>query len=529
MIAILSCVLPFVAALIGSPWAYSVVLVAAHVVDRPSSGGMARLLGVAGTGPQARFTFRQLSLLAVPGVPRPMALLFVLLCFTGILVDVLRAKEEELHEVVGLTRNLSLDALRVPTRLPAIPPLTQNIVETLAAVAIAIGIGLPAAGPALVLLVGAVASLTVSVALARHLGNRPAVRQAFQRELQAHAPEVVLYFAGPKMSAYQANMWLDTLAALNRPAAVILRDPEAVEALNDTDLPVVCLEHAGDMMAFKLPSVKVVLYPANSGMNSHMLRLETAMHVFVCHGDSDKSPSINPFTKAYNEVWVAGPAGRERYLKSRAGVRDEAIVEVGRPQLAAIKSGPTGNERFTVLYAPTWEGWSGNDGETSVAQMGVRIVRTLLAHGVDVVYRPHPMLGHRDAKVRAAHKAILALPGVLLDEGAVPESFNRTDMLVTDVSSLISDYLATGRPYAVANVKGLPEAEFHAACPSVSAGYLIDPACDQLPSIIKAARADDPLAERREQLRAHLLGPAEADSLSRISDAIDMLAKRAES
>jgi hypothetical protein len=31
-------------------------------------------------------------------------------------------------------------------------------------------------------------------------------------------------------------------------------------------------------------------------------------HVFIGHGDSDKQASFNPFSRVYDEVWVAGAA-----------------------------------------------------------------------------------------------------------------------------------------------------------------------------------------------------------------------------
>ena len=57
----------------------------------------------------------------------------------------------------------------------------------------------------------------------------------------------------------------------------------------------------------------------------------------------------------------AGPAGRDRYRLADVGVRDEQVREVGRPQLAEITRAADGSPAtpglFTVLYAPTWEGF----------------------------------------------------------------------------------------------------------------------------------------------------------------------------
>ena len=145
-------------------------------------------------------------------------------------------------------------------------------------------------------------------------------------------------------------------------------------------------------MNFSLPSVRVALFPANTAKNLHMLRVPGIGHVFIGHGDSDKAASFNPYTKVYDEVWVAGQAGRDRYLRAQVGVRDEDIVEVGRPQLTGIR--PAGDRpadrMFTVLYAPTWEGWLADECQTSLMAMGPRIIQAL--------HRPRaPPPGHLQA------------------------------------------------------------------------------------------------------------------------------------
>ena len=130
----------------------------------------------------------------------------------------------------------------------------------------------------------------------------------------------------------------------------------------------------------------MLLHPANAGKTSQMLRIPTIKHAFINHGESDKLSSCNPYAKAYDEVWVAGPAARERYALADVGVEDKDVVEVGRPQLAPIRPyagrrRPAAEPRWTlttVLYAPTWEGWDGNPGNTSVVLAGENIVRALL-------------------------------------------------------------------------------------------------------------------------------------------------------
>ncbi|HTW21855.1 MAG TPA: hypothetical protein VME70_16790, partial [Mycobacteriales bacterium] len=185
------------------------------------------------------------------------------------------------------------------------------------------------------------------------------------RELHS---EVMLYHTGADDSAYQVNMWLPVVERLHRPALVVLRERPCLPQLAPTTLPVVCIPGAVEFMGFSLPEIRVALYTANVGKTIHMLREPGVRHVFVGHGDSDKTASFNPFSKVYSEIWVAGEGGRDRYRRAAVGIRDEDIVEVGRPQLEGIRvaSGPVGDRLMTVLYAPTWEGWTADPAHTSL-------------------------------------------------------------------------------------------------------------------------------------------------------------------
>ncbi|MGW2307284.1 CDP-glycerol glycerophosphotransferase family protein [Actinomadura luteofluorescens] len=375
----------------------------------------------------------------------------------------------------------------------------------------------------------------------RALLNAERTGHDVQRRVDRYKPEVVLYFTGPATTVYQANMWLETLERLDRKAMVLVRSPEVVGALAPTRLPVVCVTRAEDMMNFDLGTVKVALYPGNTGKNLHLLREEHIKHVFVGHGDSDKGPSSNPVSKVFDEVWVAGPAGRDRYHNSDAGVRDEAIIEVGRPQLGEITTEPSGGPVPTVLYAPTWEGWDSEHGYSSLLGMGERIVRTLLDQGprLRVIYRPHPYTGRRLPEAAAVHARLIRMIEQANRSGAAGhqvvtgadaslyECFNRSDMLITDISSVISDYIPSLKPYVVANPDGMDENLFKTEFPSASAAYLLSPGCGELTDILAVAATpgQDPLAAERRTLRDYLLGPEHPDAMTRFAAAVDALAQ----
>ncbi len=393
--------------------------------------------------------------------------------------------------------------------------------------------------------------------------------------------QVVLYFSGSPSASYQIDMWLTPLESLPLRTVVLLRERSVLRVLAPTTLPVVCMPSGVSVMQAGFSGARVALYPANTSKNLHLLREPQLRHVFIGHGDSDKVSSINPFTRVYDQVWVAGRAARDRWARAQVGVRDEAVVEVGRPQLDAVHLGPRRSDpnrpapAFTVLYAPTWEGWNDDTFFSSITSMGPRLVSMLLKQFPDVriIYKPHPFTGTRDRQARQSHERIVGMLAaangsgpaagsqpmttaplprrgdlvtdsraraakwaadfwaahagshVVVEPNGVPlyDCFNHADALVADVSSVVSDFLASAKPYVCANPQGLAEDEFVQQNPSAGAGYLLDPECRRLVSIVEQVRGTDPLAPRRSELRDYLLGPDEPPSLERWRGALEEL------
>ena len=351
------------------------------------------------------------------------------------------------------------------------------------------------------------------------------------RELE---PLVVLYFSGGARDTYQIDTWLSTLEKLDRKVLVLLRERAVFEALAPTTLPVLCLTTAADVLNLVLPSARVSLFAANVGKNIHLLREPDLMSVFIGHGDSDKTASFNPFSKVYDEVWVAGEAGRDRYRRADVGVRDEQVVVVGRPQLDGLQQSERDvSETLTVLYAPTWEGWTEDPHHSSIVTMGREIVRVLLStSGVRVLFKPHPRTGSVDpeaARAQADIEGMLAAAGapheVVLPDGlSLYDCFDVSGALVSDVSSVVSDFLASQKPYFVANGAALPDAEFRETYSSAAAAYLIGPGAAGLQEGLADLRGPDTRREDRARVRTYLLGSPEVPSLTRFRDAVDTLA-----
>ncbi|MFB9540551.1 MULTISPECIES: hypothetical protein [Streptomyces] len=449
--------------------------------------------------------------------------------------------------------------------------------------------------------------------------NAERVLAAVDDWLGEYQPETVLYFSGSKDSAYQVNMWLDTMEKLDSKPLIILRERAILNNLAPTTVPVICVPGGVHLMNMDLSTVRVALYAANVGKNIHMLRVPTIKHVFIGHGDSDKLASVNPYSKVYDEVWTAGRAGRDRYAIADVGVRDDDIVEVGRPQLAPIQTwqGVPDGRIPTVLYAPTWEGWDGNPGNTSVVLAGENIVEQLVQADppVRVLYKPHPFTGNVSKEAGAAHQRITALVrkaaaeraidtrfvadtavqadaktelariearlaqlsgsgGERRDEaeatrdglvdvarheevarlraewndaywrsfpawehrvitGADPrlyDCFNVSDAMVSDISSVVSDFIASGKPYAVTDSAEVGVEEFKRNNTAVRAAVILSNSAAELGELLGAVRdqAADPLAEDRKELKRYLLGPDEPTSLVQFNTAVANLALKAE-
>jgi len=388
---------------------------------------------------------------------------------------------------------------------------------------------------ALAALAFSLALLPQLVALNRLPGNEDRLLAAQQAVSDWH-PEVILHFSGGIRAVYQVNMWLETMERLDRRVLVLLRERRYLDTFGETTVPVLCLPFTSDLMNLQLPDAGVALYVANVGKNIHLLRVPTLKSAFIGHGDSDKTASFNPYSKVYDEVWVAGEAGRDRYLRAQVGVRSDEIVVVGRPQLDGIHEAeprPAGAP-FTVLYAPTWEGWTEDPNSSSLVPLGRQIVRILLSTpGVRVIYKPHPLTGTVSPAAARISSEIVTMLGapphrsVLGNEPTLYECFDESDALISDISSVVSDYLRSEKPYFVTNGAGIPEHSFRDQNPSAAAAYLIGPAVDRLAQDLADARGPDRLRERRREIRRYVLGDPEVAGMTLFADAVEKLLAKA--
>ncbi len=299
-------------------------------------------------------------------------------------------------------------------------------------------------------------------------------RHAVAREAAAHPlPEpgtirIAVYFADAKVNLYQVRQWYAPLKEIARdwPVAIISRSPSAVLALwKESPVPAVYLRRVADLEAFVASQdLRLVFYVNQNARNFQMFRYGRMWHVFINHGESDKMYMTTNQFKAYDYSLVAGDAAIDRLSHRLWNFDlDRRVIPIGRPQadhFAGEVPYPA-DDRTVVLYAPTWEGDRAAAAYGSIASHGVAIVSALLATGRHrVVYRPHPRSGVLDREYRAANEAIISAIAAanaadptahhVYDDGpALGWQLAAADLAITDISAMVYDRLATGKPLIV--------------------------------------------------------------------------------
>ena len=310
--------------------------------------------------------------------------------------------------------------------------------------------------------------------LLRNLVLSRANRRAVERVRLLHplpdprTIDIAVYFADTKVNLYQIRQWYAPLAELAKtwPVAIMTRSPSATLALwDESPVPALSLRQIVDLERFVHDQdLKIIFYVNQNAKNFQMFRYGRVWHVFINHGESDKIYMTTNQFKAYDYSLVAGEAAIDRlHHKLWDFDFDKKVIKIGRPQADHFTGDLpyTPDDRTTVLYAPTWEGDRDAAAYGSIATHGVALTAALLATGRHrLIYRPHPRSGVNDPAYKAANEAIIA--AIAKANAADPAAqhiydtsselgwqLSAPDVAITDISAMIYDRLATGKPVIV--------------------------------------------------------------------------------
>ncbi|MGW3784309.1 CDP-glycerol glycerophosphotransferase family protein [Micromonospora chokoriensis] len=425
--------------------------------------------------------------------------------------------------------NLEMRTANLPVRTwtPLVADqLGTALLGLLAVVALAAALTVPAVVPLVAsLLVGAGVG-AVALDLARRRFRPGAGGGAVGRALRRHQPEFVLYFSAPPGSEYQVTMWLPYLERIGRPFLVMLREPEFLAPIAAaTDAPVVYCPTLRAMDEALVPSLRAAFYVNHGAKNSHCIRFTQLTHVQLHHGDSDKAPSANPVSGIFDRIFVAGPAAIDRYARAGVQIPADKFVVVGRPQVESIQvrqEPARGLAHPTVLYTPTWTGHHA-DADYCSLPVAEQLLRRLLERGATVILRAHPYTTQNPASARQLGRLTELLTadrartgrqhvfGSAARELSLNECVNSSDALVSDVSGVISDYLYSGKPYAVTDMGGEGD-RFVERFPLAGSGYVLRRDMSNVDEVLTDLLDTDPLAEARWATRRRYLGDFPAES-----------------
>ncbi len=353
--------------------------------------------------------------------------------------------------------------------------------------------------------------------------------------------EVMAYFSDRPVNLYQIRQWLYPLERLNEKHKVFIltRNAATFQALSrETELPIVNALRIGTIDSIVQSSdIKMAVYVNQTYRNFHAMRYPEMLHVFLSHGESEKSTYMaTNQAKAYDFSFVAGDAAIARITSNLVRFDgDKHLVKIGRPQLD-IPVPPVvepDDGRTTVLYAPTWEGDRPSMSYGSVESHGRGIVQALLASpGHRLVYRPHPRIGVTHPQACVADRELRALieAAALGDPSAghrvdVAPHFGpqmqEADVLICDVSAVALDFLPTGKPLIV-TVPVQQAAVFDRSTFLRSVYELPVSQVDDLVLRLDAWCARDERAEERQNWISHYFGDVTpGSSMTRFLEACD--------
>ncbi len=310
----------------------------------------------------------------------------------------------------------------------------------------------------------------------------------------------ILHVSEGAESLHHLDVWLPVFKKFEEELVIVIRTKQLYERIvqERPDTRVVYIKNGrnAEWLVKNSPLLKAVFYVSNTGTNVHFLRHTHLRHVFIGHGDSEKVASCSKYFRSYDEVWVAGLAHIDRFRNAGFDCSSIKFRVVGRPIARMLVKQSVGSPSGQFLYLPTWEGYQDEQNYSSVLLIEKAMPRILAITGLDACVKFHPFNGKEDETLKEVEKRLR--DGIVHDavpSSGSPNSFGgnqlnqvslqsnvykfslpldnpegemrparqprvrvaertesatelmeHADFLVGDISSVISDFLVTGKP-----------------------------------------------------------------------------------
>ena len=223
---------------------------------------------------------------------------------------------------------------------------------------------------------------------------------------------------------------------------------------------------------FKAP--KVLKKPKNevydlegviiSGSNSEIKHDKNkSISIFIGHGAGDKKFGGSGNTlETYDYHFVSGPKHIHKQKDMDIHIPEEKLIKIGYPKFDDYINGRIDKEKYydflnikdkkrrNILYAPTWK-W----GNGTLEKYGKRFIKEL-DKSYNLIIRPH---FHDRGKIKLlklwatynGYKNVYFSNPAKIIENSTMNDFAISDLMISDTSSIIYEYLVTKKPIIIAN------------------------------------------------------------------------------
>ena len=252
-------------------------------------------------------------------------------------------------------------------------------------------------------------------------------------------------------AAFHVDLWYPYLKAVDPCTILAIRSKPLFDLLHKSrpELDAIYIKAGleAEWLVSNCPKLVAVHYISNTGSTVHFLRFNHVTHVFLGHGDSEKAASSHKFFRAYDEVWTAGRAHIDRFRATGMNYDGLRFRIVGRPTLRGLLQAEADGCSF--LYLPTWEGFQSEQDYTSIRASEDFIPLVAELTGIRAVVKFHPWVGKRVQVLNEIEARLNNLAdSIKVVERTEPaaERMKAASFLISDISSVVSDFLPTGRP-----------------------------------------------------------------------------------
>ncbi|WP_266081993.1 CDP-glycerol glycerophosphotransferase family protein [Haladaptatus caseinilyticus] len=169
--------------------------------------------------------------------------------------------------------------------------------------------------------------------------------------------------------------------------------------------------------------------------------------VHIRHGASIGRGEVDVTVASIGHAIDVALAPGERWARRyrEAFPDDVRVAVVGIPEADDLVAAESPRQK-RVLYAPTNHNYGGG----SYLATAETVLDTFADTEYELLFRPHPMDQTEEpgrSLTQACRERIASLPNVIFDEHSTPgESMLNADILISDYSGIVAEWLHTGRP-----------------------------------------------------------------------------------